>query len=78
MPCSVVEKLLHFNLLFLIFFYLPYHTFGMMVTQQVQVLVRVWDVRVRVQVSKREFHIHIYLNYDRVEFYLILKKKNYI
>ena len=35
----------------------------------------VWEARTRVQVSRREFHIHIYLDYTRVEFYLVSKKK---
>ena len=39
----------------------------------------VWEARTRVQVSKRELHIHIYLDYIRVEFYLVSKKKkNYV
>ena len=39
-----------------------------------------WGVRVRVQVSKREFHTHIYLNYVRIEFlsYIIIKNKKTI
>ena len=27
----------------------------------------VWGVKVRVQISRREFHKHIHLDYDRVE-----------
>ena len=37
----------------------------------------VWGVRAGVQVSKRELHTHIHLNQTRVEFYLVLKKKNF-
>ena len=33
----------------------------------------VWGVRVKVQVSKREFHIHIPLDYARVEFLSCIK-----
>ena len=35
-----------------------------------------WETRAGVQVSKREFHTHIYLDYSRVKFYLINKKKS--
>ena len=35
----------------------------------------VWGERVGVQVSKRELHTHIYLDYSRVEFYLVKKNK---
>ena len=35
----------------------------------------VWGVRVGVQVSKKEFHIHIHLDYDRVEFLSCIKKE---
>ena len=35
----------------------------------------VWEARTSVQVSRRELHIHIYLDYTRVEFYLVSKKK---
>ena len=34
-----------------------------------------WGARTGVQVSKREFYIHIHLDYARIEFYLVLKKK---
>ena len=34
-----------------------------------------WGTRAGVQVSKREFHTHIHLDYFRVKFYLINKKK---
>ena len=33
------------------------------------------EVRVRVQVSRREFHTHIYLDYVTVEFLSYIKKK---
>ena len=36
----------------------------------------VWGVRTRVQVSKREFHTHVHLNYTRVEILSYIKKKN--
>ena len=36
---------------------------------------RVWGVRVEIQASKKEFHTHIHLNYIRVKFYLVKKKK---
>ena len=35
----------------------------------------VWGVKAEVQVSRRKLRIHIYLDYVRVEFYLISKKK---
>ena len=35
----------------------------------------VWEVRAGVQVFKREFHIHIHLDYVRVEYYLVYIKK---
>ena len=35
----------------------------------------VWGERVGVQVSRKEFHTHIHLDYARVEFYLVKKKK---
>ena len=31
----------------------------------------VWGVRARVQISRKEFHTHIHLDYARVEFYLV-------
>ena len=34
-----------------------------------------WEVRVGVQVSRRELHTHIQLDYVRIEFYLVFKKK---
>ena len=41
-------------------------TFGAMVTLQVLSVCGVWRVRDRVQISRREFHIHIHLDYVRV------------
>ena len=38
-------------------------------------LFRSWGARARVQVSRRELHTHIHLDYVRVEFYLVKKKK---
>ena len=35
----------------------------------------VCEARVTVQVFRRELHIHIHLDYTRVEFYLVSKKK---
>ena len=35
----------------------------------------VWGVRAGIQVSRRELHTHIHLDYVRVEFYLVSKKK---
>ena len=35
-----------------------------------------WGVRVRVQFSRKEFHTHIYLDYDRVDFLSCIKKKS--
>ena len=35
----------------------------------------VCEARVTVQVFRRELHIHIYLDYTRIEFYLVSKKK---
>ena len=35
----------------------------------------VWGIKAGVQVSKREFHTHIHLDYVKVEFYLVSKKK---
>ena len=36
---------------------------------------RVWVARVRIQVSRRKFYTHIYLNYVRVEILSCIKKK---
>ena len=35
----------------------------------------VWGVRARVQVYKGEFHAHIHLDFVRLEFYFVSKKK---
>ena len=35
---------------------------------------KVWGVRVEVQVSRREFHIHIHLDWDRVEILSCIQK----
>ena len=35
----------------------------------------VWEARVGVQVSRREFHTHIHLDYDRVKILFYIKKK---
>ena len=35
----------------------------------------VWGVRAEVQVSRRELHTHIHLNYVRVEILFCIKKK---
>ena len=37
-----------------------------------------WGAKAGVQVSRRELHTHIHLDYARVEFYLVLKKKKKI
>ena len=37
---------------------------------------RVWEARVGIQVSKRELHTHIHLDYAKIEF-LSCIKKNY-
>ena len=37
-----------------------------------------WEVRTRVQVFRKEFHLHIYLDYVKVEFYFVKKKKKAI
>ena len=34
-----------------------------------------WGVRTRVQVFKKDFHIHIYLDYSKVEFLSCKKKR---
>ena len=34
-----------------------------------------WEARVGVQVSRNEFHIHIHLDYDKVDFLSCIKKK---
>ena len=36
--------------------------------------VGVWGVSARIQVSRKEFHTHIHLNYIRVEFLSCIKK----
>ena len=36
----------------------------------------VWGARARVQVSKREFHTHIHLDYTKVEILFCIKKKD--
>ena len=36
---------------------------------------KVWGARVEVQVSRREFHTHIYLDWDRVEILSCIQKK---
>ena len=35
----------------------------------------VWGERAKVQVSRRKFHTHIHLDYARIKFYLVSKKK---
>ena len=34
-----------------------------------------WEARVGVQVSRKEFHTHIHLDYDKVDFLSCIKKK---
>ena len=36
-----------------------------------------WEVRARIQGFKREFHIHIHLDYARIEILSYIKKKNF-
>ena len=47
-----------------------------MVTSQVLSACGMWEegAKVDIQVSKREFHIHIHLDYVRVEFLSYIKK----
>ena len=55
------------------------HIFGAMVILQVYVLVGCGGgAKAGVQVSRREFHIHIHLDYDRAEFLSCIKKKKKI
>ena len=54
---------------------IPPHTLGAAVIPQILVFVRMWRIRVEVQVTRRKFRIHIYLNYVRIEI-LSDKKKN--
>ena len=49
-----------------------------MVTLQVLSAYGVWGVRVGVQVSRRELHTYIHLDYVRVEFLYCIKKKKKI
>ena len=35
-------------------------------------------IRVGIQVSRKEFHTHIHLDYDRIEFLSCIKKKKFI
>ena len=47
-----------------------------MITLQVISVYGMWRVRIRVQIFRRKFHTHIYLDYDIIEF-ISYKKKVY-
>ena len=45
-----------------------------MITLQVISVYGVWRVRIRVEIFRRKFHTHIYLDYDIIEFISYKKK----
>ena len=38
----------------------------------------VWGIKARIQVSKREFHVHIHLDYVKIKFLFCIKKMVWI
>ena len=58
-----------------IIYFRALYTLGTMIIPQVRVLVKCEGGKGRVQISKREFHTHIHLDYVIIEFLSCIKKE---